>query len=137
MEAVAKSSSPVGGMTLNSLLMEKNAENTYTSKSLLRRGLGRLPSWLKNKYLLASAFFIIWMFFFDPKDVGSDLNRRAKLKDLQRTERNLDQQITDTRKELYLLKTNAQTIEKYAREKYMMKKDNEDLFIVDPSPESN
>ncbi len=77
------------------------------------------------------------MFFFDPKDVGSDLNRRAKLKDLQRTERNLDQQITDTRKELYLLKTNAQTIEKYAREKYMMKKDNEDLFIVDPSPESN
>ena len=96
-----------------------------------------IPSWLKNKYLLASTFFIVWMFFFDPKDIGSDLNRRAKLKDLQRTERNLDQQITDTRKELYLLKTNAQTIEKYAREKYMMKKDNEDLFIVDPSLESN
>ena len=33
-------------------------------------------------------------------------------------------------KELDLLKTNAQTIEKYAREKYLMKKDNEDLFIV-------
>ena len=96
-----------------------------------------IPSWLKNKYLLASVFFIVWMFFFDPKDIGSDLNRRSKLKGLQRTEKGLTQQITDTRKELYLLKTNAQTIEKYAREKYMMKKDNEDLFIVNPSSESN
>jgi len=117
--------------------MEKNFENTYSSKSLLRRGLGRLPSWLKNKYFLASSFFIVWMFFFDPKDIGSDVNRRAKLKDLQKTEQHLNQQITDTRKELDLLKTNAQTIEKYAREKYMMKKDNEDLFIVNPSSESN
>ena len=33
-------------------------------------------------------------------------------------------------KELDLLKNNAQSIEKYAREKYMMKKDNEDLFIL-------
>ena len=47
------------------------------------------------------------------------------------------QQIADTRKELDLLMTNAQTIEKYAREKYMMKKDNEDLFIVIPSTGSN
>jgi len=36
-----------------------------------------------------------------------------------------------------MLRTNAQTIEKYARENYMMKKDNEDLFIVNPSPGSN
>jgi cell division protein FtsB len=40
--------------------------------------------------------------------------------------------IKETRGELDLLKTNAQTIEKYAREKYYMKKDNEDLFIVNP-----
>jgi cell division protein FtsB len=34
---------------------------------------------------------------------------------------------------LALLKTSAKTIEKYAREKYYMKKDNEDLFIVIPA----
>ncbi len=77
------------------------------------------------------------MFFFDLKDIGSSINRRAKLKDLQRIEQNLNQQISDTHTELDLLKTNAQTIEKYAREKYMMKKDNEDLFILNPSSESN
>ena len=38
--------------------------------------------------------------------------------------------LKETRKELELLKTSAQTIEKYARENYYMKKDNEDLFIV-------
>ena len=40
--------------------------------------------------------------------------------------------ITNAEKELQLLKNDAQSIEKYAREKYMMKKDNEDLFIVTP-----
>jgi len=38
--------------------------------------------------------------------------------------------IKDAKKELALLKTSAQTIEKYARENYYMKKANEDLFLV-------
>ena len=85
---------------------------------------------LKNKYFIAIAFFIIWMSFFDPKDWGLLFDRRQKLKELDKSEQHLILQIADTRKELDLLKTNAQTIEKYAREKYYMKKDNEDLFIV-------
>ena len=96
----------------------------------------RIPSWLTNKYLLAGTFFIVWMFFFDPKDIHSDLSRRAKLKDLQKSEQHLAQEITETQEELKQLKTNAKTIEKYAREKYFMKKDNEDLFII-PSSETS
>ncbi len=42
----------------------------------------------------------------------------------------MTRQIAATKEELDLLKTNPQTLEKYAREKYMMKKDNEDLFII-------
>ena len=99
--------------------------------------LNHIPSWLKNKYLLAGTFFVVWMLFFDPKDLGSVFNRRAKLKSLQKTEQHMNKEIADTYKELYLLKTNAQTIEKYARENYMMKKDNEDLFIVNLPSESN
>ena len=85
---------------------------------------------LKNKYVIAVAFFVVWMLFFDVKDVSLILSRREKLKDLQESEQHLNGQIAETRKELDLLKTSAQTIEKYAREKYLMKKDNEDLFIV-------
>ena len=87
-------------------------------------------SFVKNKYFIASAFFIIWMLFFDMKDWSLISSRREKLDELQKSELHLGKKIAETRKELDLLKTNAQTIEKYAREKYMMKKDNEDLFIV-------
>jgi cell division protein DivIC len=98
--------------------------------------LTHIPSWLKNKYLLTGVFFAVWMIFFDPKDILSDLDRRDKLKELQTSELNLKNQITDAKQELDLLKNNAQSIEKYAREKYLMKKDNEDLFIVKTAPES-
>lgn len=84
----------------------------------------------KNKYLIAVSCFLIWMMFFDPKDWSLIAARVEKLQDLQKNEQRLGQQITETRNELNLLKTNAQTIEKYAREKYLMKKDNEDLFII-------
>lgn len=94
-----------------------------------------IPSWLTNKYLLAGSFFVVWMIFFDQKDLASDFTYRAKLKELQKSEQHLVKEIADTQKELDLLKTSAQTIEKYARESYMMKKDNEDLFIVNSTKE--
>lgn len=92
--------------------------------------LQRLLAVVKNKYVIATAAFIIWMFFFDPKDWGLIAGRAHKLRELKESEQHLTQQITDTKKELSQLKDNAQTIEKYAREKFYMKKDNEDLFIV-------
>ena len=116
--------------------MEKLFNNTGSSNPRLMKGLGRL-SFLKNKYLLASIFFIVWMLFFDSKDFGTVFNRRVRLKELQKTEHHLNKEISGTLKELDLLKTNAQTIEKYARENYMMKKDNEDIFIVNTPSESN
>jgi hypothetical protein len=85
---------------------------------------------LKNKYFIAAVFFIMWMLFFDPKDWGLISARINKLNELKISEQHLSEEINDTKKELNLLKTSALTIEKYAREKYYMKKDNEDLFIV-------
>lgn len=98
--------------------------------------LTHIPSWLKNKYLLTGLFFAVWMIFFDPKDILTKLDRRTKLNELQTSELHLKQQIEDARRELNLLKNDAQSIEKYAREKYLMKKDNEDLFIVKSAPEN-
>lgn len=85
---------------------------------------------LRNKYFIAATFFVIWMSFFDLKDWGLISARKSKLKDLEKSEQHLTAEIKETRQELELLKTSAQTIEKYARENYHMKKDNEDLFIV-------
>jgi len=90
-------------------------------------------TFLKNKYVIAIALFLVWMTFFDERDWGMIMERRHKLRELEKSEKHLSVQIAETRKELEQLKTNAQTIERYAREKYYMKKDNEDLFIVNPA----
>lgn len=92
----------------------------------------RLNSTLKNKYFISFAFFLVWMIFFDPKDWNSIVEKKEKLKALEKSEFNLSQQIVQTKIELSQLKTSAQTIERYAREKYLMKKDNEDIFIINP-----
>lgn len=70
------------------------------------------------------------MLFFDPKDLGNEFSKWSKYRELQSSEEHLVKKISETRAELTELKNNAQTIEKYAREKYLMKKDNEDLFVV-------
>ena len=70
------------------------------------------------------------MLFFDSDDLTLQWRRVNELKQLRQSEKNLSQQIADTKKELELLRTNPSTLEKYAREKYLMKKDNEDLYII-------
>jgi cell division protein DivIC len=85
---------------------------------------------LKNKYIIATLAFLVWMLFFDPKDWGIITARNNKYKELKESEKHLTILIKDTKKELSLLKTDAASIERYAREKFYMKKDNEDLFIV-------
>ncbi len=95
--------------------------------------LTQIPPILKNKYLLSTIAFLVWMLFFDKNDIFSQLERKSYLNELSKNELHQNVQITETEKELSNLKTSAATIEKYAREKYMMKKDNEDLFIINSS----
>ncbi|MEP7277535.1 MAG: septum formation initiator family protein [Bacteroidota bacterium] len=97
-----------------------------------------IPDWLKNKYLLAVAGFVVWMLFFDDRDFYvTCVKQRHELLDLQKSKHYYEHQIATTQKELDQLKINAFTIEKYAREKYLMKRENEDLFIVEPAKEAN
>lgn len=109
--------------------MENITETEIQAQSASKKGLKRLL-WLKNKYLIAGAFFLVWMLFFDPKDLGTVISKKNKYSDLQESEQHLADKIKETRQELSQLKNSAQTIEKYARENYLMKKDNEDLFLV-------
>jgi cell division protein FtsB len=98
--------------------------------------INHIPSWLKNKYLITGVFFATWMLFFDQKDILSLFELRSKQTELEKNQAHLKKLITNAGKEQYLLKTNVEGIERYAREKYMMKKDNEDLFIIKSAPEN-
>ena len=95
-----------------------------------------IPSWLKNKYLISFAVFCAIIFFFDKNDIFTQLNRRHELQQLQQSKEYYTTRISLERKELEQLKTNPATLEKYAREKYLMKRESEDLFVIPEEKES-
>jgi cell division protein DivIC len=93
--------------------------------------LTRIPSWLKNKYLLTGAGFAVWILFFDSRDlITSHFREKGELQKLEQSKKYYEQQITATKQELDQLRSNPAVLEKYAREKYLMKRDNEDLFQI-------
>jgi len=94
--------------------------------------LSRTLFFLRNKFLLASAAFVVWMLFFDRNDVFTQMERRSELNELKQSKQYFEKQIAENRKFSKDLQFNASAIEKYAREKYLMKRDNEDLFIIQP-----
>ena len=94
--------------------------------------LTHIPAFLKNKYFIATSAFLAWIIFFDRNDLLTQLQRRHELSDLHSVKEDFTKRIALERKELTQLQTNPAILEKYAREKYYMKRDNEDLFIIAP-----
>lgn len=92
--------------------------------------LTHIPAWLTNKYVIAISVFAVIMLFFDKNDVFTQSDRSRQLRDLLQSKQYYIDEITAESKELEKMKTNPGTLEQYAREKYLMKRDNEDLFII-------
>jgi len=92
--------------------------------------LTHIPAFLKNKYFITLAAFCAVILFLDKNDVLTQLERRRELRGLQQSKAWYTTQLAAERKELEALKNNPATLEKYAREKYLMKKDGEELFII-------
>ncbi|MEN9885372.1 MAG: hypothetical protein RLZZ420_2589 [Bacteroidota bacterium] len=85
----------------------------------------------KNKYLIATILFIVWMLFFDHNNIFLHLQYRKELNELKADKKYYQEQIDLTRKDVDLIKSNPQAMEKVAREQYLMKKDDEDVFVVE------
>src|SRR5688500_8433236 len=98
--------------------------------------LNHIPAWLKNKYCLSSTAFIVWLLFFDPRDVFTQMEHRRELKELQASSDWYQNEIARESTEPEQFKTNPAVIEKYARENYLMKRENEDIFIIPEKPAS-
>ncbi len=114
--------------------MENVSNNSTSRKPLLWRGLRgpltHLPAWLKSKYFIALAAFAVIMLFLDKNDVFTRMERDRELRDLRQSKEYYTRQIELESKELEALKSNPAYLEKFAREKYLMKRDNEELYLV-------
>lgn len=83
-----------------------------------------------NKYLIAFAVFIVWVMLFDENNLKK---HNQNLSDLAQLEAQVDfykHKIEADKRKLYELQTNDENLEKFAREQFLMKKANEDIFLI-------
>ncbi len=85
---------------------------------------------LKNKYLISGIAFMAWMLFFDRNDLMSQYEYRRQLNKLEAEKEFYTIESQKTVQDLNELTTDRSKLEKFAREKYLMKKDNEDVFVI-------
>ena len=97
----------------------------------------RLLRLLTNKFLLATAAFAVWMIFFDQNDLASIRERRAKLQDTKETIARLEKEVGQMDAERRALQTDPNKLETFAREKYRMKRDGEDLYVVEEESQAS
>lgn len=116
-------------------MMENITTDSGSPQPLQRRSWGKLPAWLRNKYFIALVAFAVIMLFLDKNDLFTRMARDKELRELKQSKEYFTCQIEAEQKELEALKNNPSALEKYAREKYLMKRENEDLFLVPEKPD--
>lgn len=97
------------------------------SNNPLQAILEQLPAPLRNKYFVVLLLFFGWMIFFDKHDLLTQWRLQRSVDRLQQDIDYYNVKIEKAKQERYDLDINK---EKFARERYYMKKRNEDVFII-------
>lgn len=87
-------------------------------------------SFLKNKYIAVLLFAVVWMLFFDRYSITAQLKMRKQVRKLQIDKEMYLQGKGDLDYEIDNLFTDMTELEKFGREQYLLKKQNEDVFII-------
>ncbi|HBL74057.1 MAG: hypothetical protein A2W90_12680 [Bacteroidetes bacterium GWF2_42_66] len=85
---------------------------------------------IRNKYFLVFISFFVWIMFFDEHNLLQHYQNRDKLRQLEEQEEFYREKIEADQRKFYELQTNDENLEKFAREQFQMKKENEDVFII-------
>ncbi|MCK7557930.1 septum formation initiator family protein [Chitinophaga sedimenti] len=92
----------------------------------------KVPALIRNKYFVTTAAFIIWLAFLDRNNMLSQYELTAEVNKMEDQKNFYIENNESTRKESQELLSSMEKLEKFAREKYKMKKDNEDVFLIIP-----
>lgn len=90
----------------------------------------RVFPFIKNKFVITTAFFVVWVIFFDQYNLVSRVKNNQKLSQLEKEKTHYIREIEENTRMLNELKGDNETLEKFAREQYLMKKDNEDIYLI-------
>lgn len=99
----------------------------------------KILPFLLNKYIFVTILFIVWVGFFDKNNIISQQEYKDKLNQLEQIKKYYKDEIKINKEEMDELSIDQDSIldpirlkklEKFAREKYLMKKDSEDIFVI-------
>lgn len=86
--------------------------------------------YILNKYFITGLAFLVWMVFFDQESFIDQFRLSRTLGNLENQKTYYLEEIEKTKGAINVLENDTAHLEKYAREKYYMKKDNEDVFVI-------
>ena len=97
---------------------------------MIKQYINKIPNGLKNRYSITAIAFVIWMLFFDSNDAFMLYKLRSELNTIRNEKEYFQVKIKETRLDLDNLLNDQEKLEKFAREKYLMKNSDEDIFVI-------
>ncbi|MBL7865794.1 MAG: septum formation initiator family protein [Cyclobacteriaceae bacterium] len=91
----------------------------------------RIPPVLRNFYSVTGLAFLVWMTFLDSNDLINRFRLSSKLRSLENERTYYQEKIDEVEQDRAELMGTTELLEKFAREKYLMKRESEDIFIID------
>lgn len=92
--------------------------------------MGKYLKYTKNFYFIFTFLFVLWMIFIDSNDVFSQFKLSSKLHELENQKEYLLERKDKIKQDREELMSNYELLEKFARERYLMKKKTEDLYVI-------
>lgn len=92
--------------------------------------MGKYLKYTKNFYFVFTLFFVIWMVFIDSNDILTQYKLSSKLKELEKQKEFYLEKKDKIKADREELMSNNELLEKFARERYLMKRKTEDLYVV-------
>lgn len=92
----------------------------------------RVPAFLRSFYFYTGMGFLVWMFLFDANDFVKQYDMYAKWQELKTEKQYYLDNIELVKRERAELLSSPELLEKFAREKYIMKRPGEDVFVLVP-----
>lgn len=95
----------------------------------------RILRFFANKYVYTTLAFLVWMAAFDRNNMFSQYRLTSELRMLENEKEHYVEEIRKDSIAMSELMGSVEKLEKYGRERYLMKKDDEDVFLIVRKPD--
>ncbi len=85
---------------------------------------------LRNKYVITLIAFFVWMLFFDRNDIVTRIRLHSQVNKLKKEKQFYLDELQKINETNDLLFSDNESLEKFAREKYLMKRPDEEMFLI-------